>query len=318
MIYIEVRANSPLVISSRHFVSNENNTLDYIPGSAFRGAIAEKLLMEIGPDDSGFKKIFIEGEIKFGNLYPLEGGQGFPTPKSAKTCKYLKGFPDQSHGHGVFDWLLPTVKYKITKDITALPEICAICGAPIDNFTGFHIEQKMTEVTKRLITRTAINESTLTAKDKFLYSLEVIEEEQKFWGIINVQPSTLESGELEFQNISILKEGELFWVGSGKTRGLGSIMIEKVEKIETILAEEFIPGNLENRFNRMQEKLSALNINGFSINLYSDAIVIDKFMRYKSTIDENYLMEEFGMKDIKLVCAFNSTKEESGWNAAWG
>jgi len=314
MIYIKVRASSPLVISSRHFVSNENNTMDYIPGSALRGAIAEKLLMEIGADHPEFKKIFIDMGIKFGNLYHLKGGGGFPIPKSAKTCKYLKGF----HGHGVFDWLLPTVKYKITEDITALPEKCPECGAPVDDFSGFHIEQKTTEVTKGLITRTAINESTLTAKDEFLYILETIEEDQEFWGIIDIEPSKLEKGELLYNDISILKEGEPFWVGSGRTRGLGNIVIEKVEKIENILAEEFIPGNLENRYNKMQEKLSTLNINGFSIDLYSDAIVIDKFLRYKSTIDENCLMEEFGLKDIELVCAFNNTKAISGWNAAWG
>ena len=113
MIYKEVSANSPLVISSRHFVSNENNTIDYIPGSALRGAIAEKLLMELGGDHPKFKEIFVDGKIKFGNLYP---GQGSPIPKSAKTCKYLQGFRG-SDNHGVIDYLLPTVKYGIKKDI---------------------------------------------------------------------------------------------------------------------------------------------------------------------------------------------------------
>jgi CRISPR-associated protein Csx10 len=68
----------------------------------------------------------------------------------------------------------------------------------------------------------------------------------------------------------------------------------------------------------MQKELSALNIKGFSITLYSDVIVMDKFMRYKYTIDEDSLMEEFGLKDIKLVCAFKNIKEVLGWNAAWG
>jgi CRISPR-associated protein Csx10 len=315
LIYIEIKANSPLALSFRHFVTNENNTLDYIPGSALRGAIAQKLLMELGEDHPEFKAIFIEGGIKFGNLYP---GQGFPIPKSAKTCKYLKGFRGRRDEHGVFDYLLPTVKYKITEDITALPAKCPRCGAPIEAFSGFYKAQKEIDITKRLMTRTAIDERTLTAKDRFLYTLEAIEEDQEFCGIMEMEPSIVENEELKYKDISILKEGEMFWVGTGRTRGLGNIEIKKVEKVGNILPEELIPGNLKHRFNRMQEELSALNINGFSITLYSDVIAMDKFMRYKYTIGKNSLMEEFGLKDIEYVCAFNTTKEVLGWNAAWG
>ena len=314
MIYIEVRANSPLVISSRHFVSNENNTIDYIPGSALRGAIAEKLLMELGGDHPKFKEIFVEGKIKFGNLYP---GQGSPIPKSAKTCKYLQGFRG-SDNHGVIDYLLPSVKYKITKDIGALPLDCPVCKAPIVNFSGFHKGPEKVDITKRSMTRTAINERTLTAKEGILYTLEAIEEGQEFWGIIDIESGTVEERELKYQNISILKNGEMFWVGSGRTRGMGNIEVSNVEEMENMFPTEFIPGNIESRFNRMQKKLSAIDIKGFSITLHSDVIVIDKFMRYKSAIDESCLMDEFGIADIKLVCTFNNIKEISGWNAAWG
>jgi CRISPR/Cas system-associated protein Cas5 (RAMP superfamily) len=119
-IYIKIKANSPLTLSSRHFVSNEIDTLNYIPGSTFRGATADKLGREWGYDNTKFKDIFVDGKIKFGNLYLLKDGNGFPIPKSAKTCKYQNGF----YPHGVFDFLLPTVIYKQAKKnvaITTMP-----------------------------------------------------------------------------------------------------------------------------------------------------------------------------------------------------
>jgi len=30
------------------------------------------------------------------------------------------------------------------------------------------------------------------------------------------------------------------------------------------------------------------------------------------------LKEEFGLDNVELLCAFNSTREVLGWNAAWG
>lgn len=314
MIYIEVRANSPLAFSSRHFVSNEIDTLDYIPGSAFRGAIADKLSRELGYDHLTFKEIFIDRKVKLGNLYLLKEKQGFPIPKSAKTCKYLKGF----RSHGVIDFLLPTVKYKLRESTSALPKVCPICKAPLDTFDGFYTSTgKEIGPTKRLITRTAIDDRTLTAREGFLYAMEIIEEDQEFYGILDADSVVIKDGELKYKNTTLLRKGETFWVGSGKTRGLGRIEIGKIENLEDRFSQELIPGNLEKRFNNLQEKLSPLNIEGFSITLYSDAIIMDKFLRYKSYIDGQYLEEEFNLNNVKLICAFNSTREILGWNAAW-
>ena len=318
MIYVEIKANSPLALPSRHFVSNEIDTLDYIPGSAFRGAIADKLSKEWGYDDTKFKGIFLDGKIKFGNLYLLKDGKGFPIPKSAKTCKYQNGF----YPHGVFDFLLLTVRYRESKEI-ALDE-CPTCKAPLVTFEGFYNigtrERKKIEPTKRLITRTAIDDRTQTAREGILYSMATIEEEQEFYGILDADSDSvvIEDKKLKYEDTSILREGENLWVGLGKTRGLGNIEIKKIEKLEKIFPPEFVPGNLENRFNEFQRTLSPLNINGFSVTLYSDAIIMDKFMRYKSCIDEACLKEEFNMDNVKCICAFNAVREILGWNAAWG
>jgi len=40
-------------------------------------------------------------------------------------------------------------------------------------------------------------------------------------------------------------------------------------------------------------------------------------MRYKSYIDGQYLKEEFNLDNVELICAFSSTREILGWNAAW-
>lgn len=320
LIYIEIKANSPLALSSHHFVSNEIDTLDYIPGSTFRGAIADKLSKEGGYDDTKFKDIFVDGKIKFGNLYLLKDGQGFPIPRSAKTCKYLQGFQP----HGVFDFLLPSVKYKLKKNISALPKDCPKCKAPLDAFDGFYNigtqKRKKIEPTKRLITRTAIDDRTQTAREGFLYSMVAIEEEQEFYGILDADSDSvvIEDKKLKYEDTPILSEGENLWVGLGKTRGMGNIEITGIEQLEKKIPHEYVPGNLEKRFNDFLRTLSPLNICGFSITLYSDAIIMDKFMRYKSYIDEACLKEEFNMENVECVCAFSAVREILGWNAAWG
>jgi CRISPR-associated protein Csx10 len=150
--------------------------------------------------------------------------------------------------------------------------------------------------------------------------MATIEEEQEFYGILDADSDSvvIEDKKLKYEDTTILREEEKLWVGLGKTRGLGNIEIKRIEKLEKIFPPEFVPGNLENRFNEFQRTLSPLNINGFSITLYSDAIIMDKFMRYKSCIDEACLKEEFNMDNVKCICAFNAVREILGWNAAWG
>jgi CRISPR-associated Csx10 family RAMP protein len=45
---------------------------------------------------------------------------------------------------------------------------------------------------------------------------------------------------------------------------------------------------------------------------------MDKFMRYKSCIDEAYLKEEFELDNVECICAFNAVRGILGGNAAWG
>jgi CRISPR-associated protein Csx10 len=202
---------------------------------------------------------------------------------------------------------------------------CPTCKAPLVTFEGFYNiggtgKRKKIEATKRLITRTAIDDHTQTAREGILYSMATIEEDQEFYGIIDADSDSvvINDKELKYEDTTILKEGENLWVGQGKTRGLGNIEIKKIEELEKIFPPEFVPGNLENRFNEFQRTISPLNINGFSITLYSDAVIMDKFMRYKSCIDEACLKEEFNMDNVKCICAFNAVREILGWNAAWG
>lgn len=316
MIYIEMRANSPLALSSRYFASNEVDTLDYIPGSAFRGAMADKLGKELGYDTPIFSEIFLNGRVKVGNLYLLKGGQGFPIPKSARTCKYLKGF----RPHAVIDFLLSAVEYRLTENAFAFPRVCPLCKAPLASFDGFYVRTgERIDPTKRLITRTAIDDRTLTARQGVLYSIETIEEDQEFYGMLDADSVlVIEDEELRHGDTTILRKGEILWLGLGKTRGFGNVEITAIRNLGQIFSPDLVPGNVENRFEKFQQRLSRLNINGFAITLFSDAIMIDKFMRYRSWIDGQYLKEEFNLDNVELLCAFNSTREILGWNVAWG
>ncbi len=87
-IKIRLFSKSPSSFLSSRAVSNVEETLDYISGTALRGALAREWLKK-NNTDSTFKTIFTEDIVHFCNLY-IDGA--LPLPLSAYSCKYYSGF----------------------------------------------------------------------------------------------------------------------------------------------------------------------------------------------------------------------------------
>jgi CRISPR-associated protein Csx10 len=109
---IAIQLLSPICLAAAVPAGNLTSTLDYIPGSTVRGALAALYLASGKPADATFERLFLSGEVTYGNLY-LNGSA--PAPLSARSCKHEPGFTRDDTGHGVVDWLLPSFAQRLAK-----------------------------------------------------------------------------------------------------------------------------------------------------------------------------------------------------------
>ncbi len=191
---------APLHFGNRQSTGNYSHTLDYIPGTALRGAVAmlylqrddlkqkiAKQLEAIGWSfQDYFDFLFLSGQVRFPNLYPKQEPEksSFVIPLSARTCKRFDGFSNDRHHrpaetHGVCDILLHEPQtFRCVYQQMGDP----VCDAPMEPIAGFYQSDDggvlgaiSVTAPRRTLTRTAIENETETVQQSILYSLEAIE-----------------------------------------------------------------------------------------------------------------------------------------------
>lgn len=312
---ISCNNNSPFSIASSRSVGNVQESLDFIRGTLIRGALASIWIKWNNKIDNDFKEIFTGDKVAFGNLY-FNGAN--PIPFSALTCKYYPGFKGDSnkHGvkHGVFDILLSLIREKENKD--KIPDEFQHCDfldcskqslAPMKKHRGYYKECssgyfRTLEAKKRLVYHTAISHISETALEKTLYSQEVVESEQNFSGDIWVYDDSLLVKLNDFINRHIF-----IYIGSDKSTGLGRFEVTSLESVEISDIQK-----LKERISIFNEKLNLNNGNTyFSVTLMSDAIITDKYLRYKSFIDQ----DDMKIKDADPILGIAQSIPVQGWNS---
>jgi len=215
-LYLKLRTETPLLITQRKF-GEGFQCLDYIPGSSLRGAVAELFnSYGIEPNSTEFKDIFIDGKVRFGNLYYKDGNTNdiqYPQPLSWYYCK-----ADKNH------LSLDCLKIEI-------PDKCKICDSRMVN------KPIPSGVKKTLSMHNAIDFFTQTTEEKKLFYYELICEGQSFCGKIK---STKE----EYLSVILEMIKDRFCLGKGITRGLGKVSVVnsritesqvKLDKIDEIV-----------------------------------------------------------------------------------
>ncbi len=129
--YARIIPRSPLLLGDRSGFGNFQQTEDFIPGAAIRGAVAAELLDQCArpdylhdhascPDKENcpFWQLLGSDEPHFGNAYPGQFGPVWPLPLTARTCKRYPGFPqaDDLERHGVVDHLFADFAYGLVSD----------------------------------------------------------------------------------------------------------------------------------------------------------------------------------------------------------
>jgi CRISPR-associated protein Csx10 len=304
-------------------------------------------------DQCNFYKLFESGnsqEIIFTDCYPQSSGavkeRVWVLPATARSCKYHPGFKSDEirdnkkkkygerliENHGVFDILIPQLVYEELNPSALTWKLkCNQCGGRIDRFGRFyHYHGKkdyeaIKPVSKVRLVRAAINRRRNTAEDEMLYSLELIEEGQNFYGCII----------LAREEDTLIKEilqalSERGWIGGGRSRGFGRVEIRNIGEIE-----EPVCASLHERIDSFNEEIdrergrqSSLvpadkqrEGKYFSIDLQSIAIFQDRFGQRKTILEPHLLWEYLGLTgklpEPELIRSYASTEHISGWSTAW-
>lgn len=320
---VTLTPESPVAVLRSRASAQFVKTQDYLPGSTVRGAFAEIFINKRGTDDPDFRFIFVEEKIFFGDFLP-----GFPNqftnliPLTARACKRfgLKGHP-KSHTDLLLNHMLNAFDEENKK--------CPECGEPIDRVSGYFIgdgkdgEIAYLSLDRQLRMHVGISRKTGTAYPGLLFSYEMLTEGKvasgretlplQFVGYL----SALEEDANElFEGLwkVIPPQREHLSVGKARTRGLGELRIETIEKKEPVEISFEERWEAFNRaayeWNGSQEKCY------FSITFTSHLALKDELGR---PVLGNIRPYHFSLPEtVELCAAFLNPEVVSGWNAAQG
>ncbi len=352
-IELQIKALSPLAISRQKPGGSVSEAMDYIPGSAIRGAIASKILQESGhysrdlsQNGGDFQSLFLgETSAIFRNAYPasLEIVQGKidiqnnikVLPATTVSSKNKPGFClIDENKNGVFDTLIDRFcaeRYGCLYD----PK-CPKDDGRVEPFSGFYSifndDYHSHSISKRLLTRVGINRRRATSEDEILYSIEALNESKEkrenpivYSGAILVQDYQLANSLQQF----IEQRRHHFRIGGSTSRGLGKVEITAKQPIDVKLNLEAriqkFNQKLRNRwqtwkiFNNAKAELSDEQTY-FTVGLQSDAILTEQWQR--TTVISPEMLKQFAELDnsicLDIQAVYSSYDYLSGWNSAWG
>lgn len=358
--YLRVTARSPLTIRSDHAEGGVKTT-QYIPGATLLGSLAAShRIIRPGSEDE-FSTFFLNEQVYFPHLYPAQfGTRSFhvsnlpvtPLPKTAQSCKRFSGFlpiedeDDDDERHGVCDSLLDWAIFSLlTNEQSAIPmllspfnghDTCTYtngkysngsCGQVMEQIDGYYRrsrsdpKQRMkATVATRLQTRTGINREWGIVEESILYNREVFDEGMTFWGDVIV-PDEIAATFKEF--VEEATKEDVIRMGTGRTRGLGSVQIDVRDAQEGKSAD--FADRLYTFDAAMKQQAQAAGVQHldpfyFAITLHSSTILRDAYLRYQKALDPASLPDLFRHSAYKFRAVYQSvgTQRITGWNELWG
>jgi len=266
LIELKLKAVEPCLFPKGRERGNHFEGLDYIPGSAVRGSIANLMAMEKA-SDSDFSQVIGHGMV-MSNFYPAGV---IPVPKTIKRCKRWKKEEKGTHYVG---------KFTPGNDNDDKTYKCELCDSPVVSVQGYLRPDKdgflftNNAGTTRVITHNRIDRSSgITGKDEgSLFSVEVLEENQEFLGWCQWDDVDLRDNALEY-----LKKKSMLMLGKMRGRGYGHVEIISCKPINEKTAGEMYLQNIgKERFQ-----------NPLTFTLLQDGILVDKYMQSSVFPQEN-------------------------------
>ncbi|HZP02602.1 MAG TPA: CRISPR-associated RAMP protein Csx10 [Terriglobia bacterium] len=332
---VTITPQSPLCFSESRPGGQFRDSLPYIPGTALRAAVAERML---AGTSGAFADLFTGPQPAiFSNAYPAE----YVLPATAMSCKANPGFMGgERQRHGVIDTLVEQVCFETLRPagLLYLPH-CRECGSRLEHYSCFYrfdgTKAQRVSVPQRLLTRVAINRRRGTAEEGLLYSPIVVAEgvrrPERNW---EFEPTTFTGFAACDKHGNTLKKclGEVDFLGSGTTRGLGRVKVEALEQSSSTDADlDKRCQELNERITTFSETLQKLPCSQnpthssdqgsyFTLDLYADAILKEDGWLPTMVLTAEMLKARCGIRDdtLQLVRAYSGYDYRGGWNLAWG
>jgi len=323
---LTLQLRAPLALHQTRASVQYVQSLDYIPGTALRGALAEVYLAQHGKPDNTFDALFLSEQVQYGDLWPsVEGKLTTLIPATARTCK-RHGL---RHAESFRDALLDTLSSRYDGAKCKQPVLCngkqKECSESLDRVSGYLCDLETVEPLSagvRLRVSTAIERGTGTVAREMLFTQHTLTGKRKtddkkplfFRGTLRLVNPTLRDA------LDPLLKARLF-LGSGRNRGLGEVEVEAWG--ETTVADP-LPERWRKFNDAVQRAGGNSNARYFSLTLLSHLALRDALLR---PVLDKVTPQHFGLPDgVTWVCykdseqpaLFLSAVMVAGWNAALG
>ncbi len=284
---VRITPLSKLLIGDDSGLGNYQQTLDYIPGSIVRGAVAE-VLLKYNPNSKtrDYCQVFEHTQPPiFSHCYPGRSrtARVFPFPLTGRTCKHYPHYPrpkpksGDRPRHSVFDTLISQFVYELVSDpefpnrSNLLPELgkdwakiqtcydpsCPTCQGPVIPSEGYYQLDRddhpglAAEVQISRATHVGINRARGVAEEALLFTQETIEPMGEDGSIYFIGQAVLHPDYLvkdaELRQELLPGLREVRSIGRGRSRGLGKVRID------------VIPLPTENKKEELKKKLGKFN-----------------------------------------------------------
>jgi len=314
---LALQLRAPLALHRARAGVQYVGTLDYIPGTTLRGALAEAYLAEHGAPDDIFRALFLSDQVQYGDLWPaLEGKQTTLLPATARVCKRY-GLKDLA---SFWDALLDV--WTDSGDDKKCPK----CGEPLDRASGYLCNLDPMEPLSprfRLRVSTAIERSTGTVAWEMLFTQHTLTGQRQteerapllFQGTVRLTNPALQD-----ELAHLLQAAPLF-LGAGRSRGLGQVEVKAWS--EAPASEPLV--ERWNHFNAAAQREGGdAGKHYFSLTLLSHLALRDNLLR---PVLSEITPQHFGLPDgvtwvrypgSDRAVLFLSAVAVPGWNAALG
>lgn len=332
-----VRLDEPLLIARRAEAGNQYETLEMIPGSVLRGALAWRITHRYGGFTNSnpavfnrFVELFFNDTVRFSPLMPVEirsdrSSSGYPTiiaPRDFVTCSLHPGYakPSNDEGHGVWSLLADSTE----------SDVCSKCkksdsdtdqkttSVKLESLDGFISLVKNAPRSRHKPNQTIemhirIDPNSGRVRTGDLYGYVALEPGQYFVGEI-----TCTNGDVwqELHQMAGLQEGvNDLKLGKATQRGYGKVSVV----FEPIDIPIFHLQDLSERLDSTDH---------VRMLLLSDAIVVDQWGRFWRGFDPAWLQRELGLPSNVTVeidrnpqgelLAFSATRAVDAFNNKLG